>query len=299
MEEGQAGQARQVGFEQHVAEPHRADPVASGARAIRYPHLSGEHRDLIDQAITHAAVQQNYSAATVRKYTYSLRQLANDLGARGQATDLKTHQFLVDHVDAFFPKNDGIKRALNVLRAYHEPGYSAAVGRPAPVPSKADAHVLEQVTSDSRLASSSRAEYGRNLRKFSEALESRGLTISGLDHDSRIKFAETLFPSHRNLLFALQRVRDAEPTSDGIAEAVRLLFDDRADEPPINPERLLRLEQGLSEVLQRRQDDQAASSFSATQGCPLDRVTSTAALRTLSQPPALSTPEFRPPPRQC
>ncbi len=80
MEEGQAGQARQVGFEQHVAEPHRADPVATGARdATRYPHLSGEHRDLIDQAITHAAAQLKYSERTVQTYTFALRRLANDL----------------------------------------------------------------------------------------------------------------------------------------------------------------------------------------------------------------------------
>nr|WP_246592241.1 Ulp1 family isopeptidase [Aminobacter anthyllidis] len=82
------------------------------------------------------------------------------------------------------------------------------------VPSKADAHVLEQVASDSRLAPYTRAVYGRNLRRFSEALERRGLTISGLDHDSRIEFAETLFPDSRNLTFALERVRDAECASD-------------------------------------------------------------------------------------
>ncbi|MUT27075.1 peptidase C48 [Mesorhizobium japonicum] len=312
-----AGQARQAGFEQHVAEPRRADPVASGARGTRYPHLSDEHRDLIDKAIAHAAVQQKYSENTVRKYRNVLRRFANDLGARSQATDLKNHQSLVDHVDAFFPKNDDMKRALNVLRAYHEPGYSATAGAPdtryphlsdehrdvidkaiaqaaaqqhlrAPtlriyssalrrlandlgargqatdlkdhqslldhldtffpgnndikdikpalnvlrayhepgysatgrwpvtVPSKADAHVLEQVTSDSTLASSTRVVYGRHLRRFSEALEGLGQTISGLDHDSRIEFAETLFPGNHYLRLALERVRDAEPASDSI-----------------------------------------------------------------------------------
>ncbi|TIL74743.1 MAG: hypothetical protein E5Y89_20735, partial [Mesorhizobium sp.] len=123
-----AGQARQASFEQHVAEPRRAEPVASGARATRYPHLSDEHRDVIDKAIAHAAAQQKHSESTVRKYTYALRRLANDLGARGQATDLKNHQPLFDHVIAFFPKDDDMKRGLNVLRAYHEPGYSATVG---------------------------------------------------------------------------------------------------------------------------------------------------------------------------
>ncbi|WP_395387728.1 Ulp1 family isopeptidase [Mesorhizobium ciceri] len=211
-----AGQARQAGFEPHVAEPRRGGPVASGARATGYPHLSDEHRDLIDKAIAHAAAQQKLSVRTLQNYRRTLRRLANDLGARGQATDLKNHQSLVDHVDAFFPKNDEMKPALSVLRAYHEPGYSATRGWRVPVPSKADVHLLEQVANDSRLAPSSRAVYGSILRRFSEVLESQGLTISGLDHDSRIEFAERLFPGYRNLLSALQRVGDAEPASDRI-----------------------------------------------------------------------------------
>ena len=230
------GQARPVSFEQHVAEPRRADPapVASGARDARYRHVSGEHWDVIDKAIAHAAAQQHHSAATLRIYSHALRRLANDLGARGQATDLKNHQSLVDHLDTFFPKNDDIKTALNVLRAYHEPGYSATGRWPVTVPPKADAHVLEQVTSDSRLASSTRVVYDRSLRRFSEALDSRGQTISGLDHDSRIEFAKRLFPGNPYLRLALERVRDTEPVSNGIPEALRPLFDDRADEPPTN-----------------------------------------------------------------
>ncbi|WP_244748475.1 Ulp1 family isopeptidase [Mesorhizobium sp. 131-3-5] len=252
-----AGQARQVGFEQHVAEPRRADPVASGARATRYPHLSDEHQDVIDKAIAHAKAQQHHSAATLRMYKYALRRLANDLGARGQATDIKNHQSLVDHVDAFFPKNDYLKKALNVLRAYHEPDYSATA-RPA-VPSKADARILEKLSSDSGLALSTRVVYGRLLRRFSEELESRGQTISGLDHNSRTELAEVLFPGNKKLRLALQRVHNAE-----VPEALRPLFDNRAHKPPTNPEELLRLEQGFREVLEQRQDDQATSpSFSA------------------------------------
>ncbi|NRP74922.1 hypothetical protein ILFOPFJJ_05845 [Ensifer psoraleae] len=173
--------------------------------------------------------------------------MANDLGARGQAIDLKNNQSLVDHVDAFFPKNRYMKQALNALRAYYEPGYSGPTGQPR-VPSEADAHVLEHVTSDSRLAPRTRALYGYSLRKFSETLKRRGQTISGLDHGSRIEFAERLFPADRTLLSALQLTRDAEPVSaggsqkpgqraapsprsDGIPEELRPLFDDRADEP--------------------------------------------------------------------
>ncbi|RWM45172.1 MAG: hypothetical protein EOR78_34705, partial [Mesorhizobium sp.] len=51
-----------------------------------------------------------------------------------------------------------------------------------------------------------------------------------------------------------------------LAEARRLF--DQADESPTSPEELLRLEQGLSEVLQQRQDDQAASSFFSNPGMP-------------------------------
>ncbi|TGV84669.1 peptidase C48 [Mesorhizobium sp. M00.F.Ca.ET.158.01.1.1] len=353
-----AGQAPQVSFEQHGADPLQDEPVASGTREAHYPHLSDEHRDLIDKVILHAADQQKYRESTLQKYTYTLRRLANDLGASGQATDLINHQSLVDHANAFFPNDDEMKKAVNVLRAYHEPGYSVTVGapaihyphlsdehrdvinkaighaaaqqhpkaptlriyssalrrlandlgarglatdlkdhqslvnhvnaffpknvgmktalsvlrayydpgysasgpgrRPVPVPSKADARVIELVTGDSSLASSTRVVYGRSLRRFSEALESQGLTISGLDHDSRIKFAGTLLPVDRYLRLALERVRDAEAASHRGAEA--LLFDE-AYESPTNPEKLLRLEHGFREALQRAEDDQAASSF--------------------------------------
>ncbi|MBT1159897.1 hypothetical protein J1C56_30640, partial [Aminobacter anthyllidis] len=352
-----AGQARQAGFEQHVAEPRRADPVASGARASRYHHLSGEHRDLIDRAIAHsqekysettarkytfalrrlandlsargqatdlrdhkslvdhvgaffpkdvdmksalkalrayhepgysataggpaasyphlsaehrdvidkaidrAAAQQNQSADTLRIYSNALRRLANDLGARGQATDLKNHQSLVDHLDTFFPNDQSIKTALNVLRAYHDPGYAATGWWPAAVPSKPDARILEKLSSDSELALSTRVVYGRLLRRFSEELESRGQTISGLDHNSRTELAEALFPGNKKLRLALQRVHNAE-----VPEALRPLFDNRARKPPTNPEELLRLEQGFREVLQQRQGDQAASSLFSNPG---------------------------------
>ena len=53
-----------------------------------------------------------------------------------------------------------------------------------------------------------------------------------------------------------------------VSEALRPLFDGRADEPPTNPEELLRLEQGFREVLQRGQDHQAASSFFNDPGMP-------------------------------
>ncbi|QKC92245.1 hypothetical protein EB230_30510 [Mesorhizobium sp. NZP2234] len=352
-----ASQARQAGFEQHVAEPRRADPFASGARASRYHHLSDEHRDLIDRAIAHsqekygettarkytfalrrlandlsargqatdlrnhkslvdhvgaffpkdvdmksalkalrayhepgysataggpaasyphlsaehrdvidkaierAAAQQNQSADTLRIYSNALRRLANDLGARGQATDLKNHQSLVDHLDTFFPNDQSIKTALNVLRAYHDPGYAATGWWPAAVPSKPDARILEKLSSDSELALSTRVVYGRLLRRFSEQLESRGQTISGLDHNSRTELAEALFPGNKKLRLALQRVHNAE-----IPEALRPLFDNRAHKPPTNPEELLRLEQEFREVLQQRQDDQAASSSLSNPG---------------------------------
>ncbi|ESZ19054.1 hypothetical protein X734_32650 [Mesorhizobium sp. L2C084A000] len=56
-----------------------------------------------------------------------------------------------------------------------------------------------------------------------------------------------------------------------VSEALRPLFDGRADEPPTGPEELLRLEQGFREVLQRGQDHQAASSFFSDPRMPAGR----------------------------
>ncbi|ESX62001.1 hypothetical protein X758_33320 [Mesorhizobium sp. LSHC416B00] len=79
-----------------------------------------------------------------------------------------------------------------------------------------------------------------------------------------------------------------------VSEALRPLFDGRADEPPTNPEELLRLEQGFREVLQRGQDHQAASSFFSNPGMPDGRDDLN---RSVSEAFASSgTPEFGPPP---
>ncbi|PBC07535.1 peptidase C48 [Mesorhizobium sp. WSM3859] len=380
-----AGQAPQASFEQRVADPRRGEPVASGARDARYPHLSDEHRDLIDKAITHVAAQQKYSESTVRKYTCALRRLGNDLGARGQATDLSNHQFLVDHVDAFFPKNDEMKRVLNVLRAYHEPGYSATVGAPATryshlsdehrdvidkaighaaaqqhhsaptlriysnalrrlandlgsrgqatdlknhqslvdhvdaffpknvdmrtalkvlrayhepgysaagrwpvtVPSKADARVIEQVTGDSSLASSTRVVYSRSLRRFSEALESRGQTISGLDHNSRIELAETLFPGNHYLRLALERVRDAESASDrSVADAFAAAGSRHAEVEAAAPPALAASQQQI-----RPSPDAGQGDHLPTEWVIINNEHSTALLRPAERQRALDTPQ--------
>ncbi|MGX8009690.1 hypothetical protein ACVDG8_012100 [Mesorhizobium sp. ORM8.1] len=253
-----ADTARQLGFEQHVAEPRRADPapVASVAREDRLPHVSDEHRDIIDKAIAQAEARQHQKSSTLSSYRSGLLRLANDLGERGQANDLKNHQSLVDHLATFFPEDTHIKTALNILRAYHEPGYSAAGRWPVTVPSKADEHLLEQLASTSGLVPRSLNHYSLSVRRFSAALERRGQTISGLDHDSRTELAKSLFPEDRYLRLALRRLR----LSDEIAEARPSR---RADEAPTNAGAVLRLEQGNRDALQRGQNDQAVPSVVA------------------------------------
>ncbi|MHC2468269.1 hypothetical protein ACVIHD_007281 [Bradyrhizobium embrapense] len=52
--------------------------------------------------------------------------------------------------------------------------------------------------------------YRPALRRFSEALLLEGQTISGLDHDARVKSARRLFPHDKNLISALNLFRAAE-----------------------------------------------------------------------------------------
>ncbi|WP_155255616.1 hypothetical protein [Bradyrhizobium elkanii] len=125
-EEPQTGQARQ--FEQHLAQASQAAPVAS--RPSSYPHLSTEDRNFIDSVITQYAAQKKPKPETVRGYTQALRRLGNDLRARGQTTDLANHKSLLEHATTFFPKDNKMKKAVAVLRAYH--GTSHLVSREEP-----------------------------------------------------------------------------------------------------------------------------------------------------------------------
>ncbi len=52
--------------------------------------------------------------------------------------------------------------------------------------------------------------YHLALRRFSEALLLEGQTISGLDHDARVKCARRLFPHDKALISALNLFRAAE-----------------------------------------------------------------------------------------
>ncbi|WEX79562.1 C48 family peptidase (plasmid) [Sinorhizobium numidicum] len=195
LQEQQARQVAPAPFERHLGKTRETqDELTSTAR---YPHLSGEHRGLIDQAITHVAAQRDYSASTVRTYTGALCRLVNDLGARGQAIDLKNHQSLVDHVNAFFPKNDSMKWALDVLRVYHEAGYSATAGRPVP----SDAHVLEQVPLVD-LTTSSDAQIGAFPSGSSNLPEGAVLGAAELLSDAHI---------HRDYRLLEQDLQEAHP----------------------------------------------------------------------------------------
>ncbi|SPP97970.1 hypothetical protein [Bradyrhizobium vignae] len=137
-QEPQTSQAGQDGFEQHLAEAKQAEPAPVGDRGF-YPHLSTEDRGLIDKAIAHYVDQKNPQPNTVRLYTQALRRLANDLRARGQTTDLRNHQSLVNHLDTYFPNDALMKTGVSVLRAYHDSGHLISRGRPRALPSAKDA----------------------------------------------------------------------------------------------------------------------------------------------------------------
>ncbi|WP_245570282.1 Ulp1 family isopeptidase [Bradyrhizobium ottawaense] len=216
LEKDQGGHAGQEGFEQHLAEAHPPDPgpVSGGGRSGRnyHPHLSAEHRDIIDKAIAQYAAQKNPQLKTVKRYTQALRRLGNDLGAHRKTIDLRDHQSLVRHVKTYFPNDEDIKKGLGVLRAYHDPSYVASGGRPRTIPSAEDAPLSERLNA-SGMTSGSAARHDRSLRRFSNALNRAGYSISGLDDAARIEFAQKLFPNDELLLFALSKVRDAENVS--------------------------------------------------------------------------------------
>ncbi|WP_271500901.1 Ulp1 family isopeptidase [Bradyrhizobium sp. CCBAU 11357] len=216
LEEDQGGHASQEGFEQHLAEARPPDPgpVSGGGRSGRnyHPHLSAEHREIIDKAIAQYAAQKKPQLKTVKRYTQALRRLGNDLGAQRITIDLGDHQSLVRHVKTYFPNDEDMKKGLGILRAYHDPSYVHSGGRPRTIPSAEDAPLSERLNA-SGMTSGSAARHDRSLRRFSNALNLAGYSISGLDHAARIEFAQKLFPNDEHLLFALGKVRDAEDVS--------------------------------------------------------------------------------------
>lgn len=137
-QEPQTSQAGQDGFEQHLAEARQAEPAPVGGRGS-YPHLSTEDGDVIDKAIAQYVDQKNPQPNTVKLYTSALRRLANDLRARGQTTDLRDHESLINHIDTYFPKDALMKTGVSVLRAYHDSGHLVSRGRPRALPSAKDA----------------------------------------------------------------------------------------------------------------------------------------------------------------
>ncbi|MGY3600795.1 hypothetical protein ACVIGB_008844 [Bradyrhizobium sp. USDA 4341] len=213
LEEHQGGHAGQAGFEQRLAEARPPDPCpVSGGGRNYHPHLSAEHRDIIDKAIAQYADQKKPNPKTVKRYTQALRRLGNHLGAHRLTIVLGDHESLVRHVKTYFPKDEDMKKGLNILRSYHDPSYVASGGRPRTIPSAEDAPLSERLNA-SGMTSGSAARHDRSLRRFSNALKPAGYSISGLDHAARIEFAQKLFPKDEHLLFALGKVGDAEHVS--------------------------------------------------------------------------------------
>lgn len=95
-----------------------------------------------------------------------------------------------------------MKKGVSVLRAYHNPSYVSSGGRPRTIPSAEDAPLSERLNA-SGVPAGSAARHDRSLRRFSNALNRAGSSISGLDHAARIEFAQKLFPKDEHLLFAL------------------------------------------------------------------------------------------------
>ncbi|KRR20286.1 hypothetical protein CQ14_29630 [Bradyrhizobium lablabi] len=77
-------------------------------------------------------------------------------------------------------------------------------------PSEDDESFFEMMTRADRRSEAALDQYHPALRRFSEALVLESQTISGLDHDSRVKSARRLFPRDKNLISALNLFRAAE-----------------------------------------------------------------------------------------
>lgn len=99
------------------------------------------------------------------------------------------------------------KAPLINLRVCCEP---AARVDSAQGPLEDDESFIEMMTRANRRSETALDQHRPALRRFSEALILEGQTISGLDHDSRVRSARRLFPRDKNLISALNSFRAAE-----------------------------------------------------------------------------------------
>lgn len=101
-----------------------------------------------------------------------------------------------------------MKAPLSNLRVGCESAARSAI--PIRASSEDDEGFIEMVTRANRRSEAALDQHRPALRRFSEALILEGQTISGLDHDSRIRSARRLFPRDENLISALNLFRAAE-----------------------------------------------------------------------------------------
>ncbi|MBB4383563.1 hypothetical protein [Bradyrhizobium sp. SBR1B] len=181
-------------------EPRRIGGTA-GSGGPGHPHLSTKDRNFIDSAMAQYAIQENPTPGTIRVYTQALRQLANDLRARGQTTDLADHEFLLNHATTYFSNNERIKAALSVLRRHAT----------YPNLSTEDRRLIDSVMTEYAAQKKRKPKtvkrYTLALRELGNDFRARGQTTSLADHESLREHAIAHFPNNEHMPAAVRVLR--------------------------------------------------------------------------------------------
>ncbi|MGY3443292.1 hypothetical protein [Bradyrhizobium sp. USDA 4473] len=269
------------------------------------PNVSIEDRDYIYTVVKGTAKRRNLSSETAEKYTQMLYKAANYLGERGQSLKASDDLVLNELSGSVFKTNKHVGIALRALqehrggssasrRAPDAPDGSIVTGRIPTASTEADRPLIESIIADGikskHWASTTVQHHDTILRKLSNSLGTRDMTLAGTSDSALFDYVQEAFPKNWKRmtasLGALREYREANasgasgqgssaatglqqpggeasasPALDVVPEELRHWLDDEADEALItadHPE-LLRRQQELRQVIGDQQSPLSGS----------------------------------------
>ncbi|MGY4167309.1 hypothetical protein [Bradyrhizobium sp. USDA 4529] len=165
------------------------------ALSVLRTQLLTEDRKLIDSLISQYAAENNLSPGTVQCYSRALLRLVNDLRGRGQPTDLTDHEFLLDHVNTYFPNDGHVNAGVRVLLAHglNRDYYPNLFREDRDLIDNAIAQYVAQTNPAPKTVQL----YTRALRRLGNDLRSRGQTTDLADHKAPARSRKYLLSRRR------------------------------------------------------------------------------------------------------
>ncbi|ODM71639.1 hypothetical protein A6X20_40895 [Bradyrhizobium elkanii] len=175
------------------------------------PNVSIEDRDYIYAVVKGTAKRRNLSSETAEKYTQMLYKAANYLGGRGQSLKGSDDVALNHLSSSVFKTNKHVGIALRALqkhrggssasrRAPDAPDGAIVTGRIPTASTEADRPLIESIIADGikskHWASTTVQHHDSILRKLSNSLGTRDMTLAGTSDGALFDYVQEVFPKN-------------------------------------------------------------------------------------------------------